>query len=51
MKIPGFAGWCHEQPYQEIGEAAIELLLRLFAGDSRIEHRTLVTKHFSVNLK
>ena len=51
MKIPGFAGWCHEQPYQEIGEAATELLLRLFAGDSRIEHRTLVTKHFSVNLK
>lgn len=51
MKIPGFAGWCHEQPYQEIGKTATELLLRQFAGDSRIEHRTLVTKHFSVNLK
>lgn len=51
MKIPGFAGWCHEQPYREIGEAATELLLRQFAGDLRVEHRTLVTKHFSVNLK
>lgn len=51
MKIPGFAGWCHEQPYREIGEAATELLLRQFTGDNRIEHRTLVTKHFTVNLQ
>lgn len=51
MKIPGFAGWCHEQPYQEIGKTATELLLRQFAGDSRIEHRTLATKHFTVNLQ
>lgn len=50
-KIPGFAGWCHEQPYREIGEVAADMLLRQFAGDNRLEHRKLVTKHIAINLK
>ena len=37
--------------FREIGKTATELLLRQFAGDSRIEHRTLATKHFTVNLQ
>lgn len=51
MKIHGFAGWCHEQPYQEIGEVAVEMLLRQLNGDDHIEQKKLATRRIIVNLE
>lgn len=49
-KIPGFAGWCHDVPYEEFGQAAAEIIFRLLKGDCRVEHRVLKHKDIPVNL-
>lgn len=49
-KIPGFAGWCHDVPYEEMGQAAAEIIFRLLKGDHRVEHRILKHKDIPVNL-
>lgn len=50
-KIPGFAGWCHEVPYEELGRIAAEIVFRLLSGDHSVEHRTLKHKNIPVNLE
>ena len=50
-QIPGFAGWCHEVPYAELGRATAEIVFRLLSGDRRVEHRILKHKNIPVNLE
>lgn len=49
-EIPGFAGWCHDVPYEEFGKAAAEIIFRLLKGDRSVEHRILEHKNIPVNL-
>lgn len=50
-QIPGFAGWCHEVPYAELGRATAEIVFRLLSGDRRVEHRILKHRSIPVNLE
>lgn len=50
-QIPGFAGWCHEVPYAELGRATAEIVFRLLSGDRRVEHRILKHRNIPVNLE
>jgi len=49
-QIPGFAGWCHEQPYAEVGKTLASIGMRLLGGDRRIDHIKLKTKSITINL-
>ncbi len=49
-EIPGFAGWCHQPPFEEMGAVALEVVSRMLGGDCRVEKQIVKTKEIPVNL-